>query len=161
MTGMPTKKVTINGNIYVLTALKGRDGLEFLRVMGNKLSGFGSALALQSPEGLTQGIQDILAEDLENNFKLLVNFDLLTKNNQDVDIDIDFACKYDEMFELMWEAVKFNFGGFTRFTSIVQQKMELMRGINKESQPANLSNEQEEKKSQAQETPVRTRRPRQ
>ena len=90
---------------------------------------------------------------------LSLNFDLLTKNNKDVDIDIDFACKYDEMFELMWEAVKFNFGGFTRFTSIVQQKIELMRGINKESQPANLSNEQEQKKNQ--EIPVRTRRPRQ
>ena len=159
MTGMPTKKVEIGDNTYVLTALKGRDGLEFLRVMGNKLSGFGSALALQSPEGLTQGIQDILAEDLEENFKLLVNFDLLTKNNEDVDIDIDFACKYDEMFELMWEAVKFNFGGFTRFTSIVQQKMELMRGANKESQPVNLLNNQEEKKSP--EIPVRTKRPRQ
>lgn len=143
MQSMPTKKVTINGNRYEITALKGRDAFELTRVLGNKLSGFASAFALQNPESLTQGVKDILSEDLYTFFEKSVNIELLKCNNEFVDdIDIHFACKPDEMLELLWEAVKFNCGGFTRFMAIFKSKMEMLNQLDPQSQ--NLSNSPEE-----------------
>ena len=88
---LETKDVTVDGNLYVITAMSATDGMEFFSQVQNMMA-TGQIPARQMKEVIIKYVK------------------LGSKKFDEKSYDIHFSRKYDQLNELFAAVMEFNFG---------------------------------------------------
>lgn len=111
------KQVVVCGESFTITQLPATKGIRILKQIG-KLAG--PAMAGYQEDGLMKALGSLFENmdqiDVESIIKELVNS--ASKGSMAINFDMEFAGKYDKLFNLVKEILEFNFGSvFTLFGS--------------------------------------------
>jgi hypothetical protein len=120
-----TTTVIIEDTEYQIAQFTATRGLRYLKQLTQLLGASIAELFTEgdvktqtvSADGLTKAVE-LLVENMDKvNFEVFIK-DLLsatTVNNREINFDMEFAGRYNVLFELVFEVVKFNFGSvFTK-----------------------------------------------
>lgn len=121
MKNLKTLEKKIGDEIYAINPIMGRKGISIIlrlsKILGpllGKEDGFEKLFSHMDESSVLSLIEELLSYS--------------TKKGKSIDLNMDFSGNYDELFELIIEIIKFNFGDFfSKISGSLAEKIPAMK----------------------------------